>query len=135
MAAQACSGSSRLLPSLAQARTLSCCRHHSFSSIFLDAFLERRARAGRIRAWEGVFMENAMRSHSVPEDAVLCGAQIFPGVSDPLQPLTLLLPTCVGCWGSLGGVSYAGGFAPGWGCSPEPPTTLQTRGEVLGIIE
>lgn len=116
MAAQACSGSSH---SVAQTRTLCCCRLHSFPRISPDAVLEGRARAGRIRAWEGVFKENAVRSQSVSEDAALCGAEIFPGVLDSLQPLTLL-PTHVGCWGSLGGSAMQEGLPLAGGTAPSP---------------
>lgn len=126
MAAQACSGSSLPLASVAQAKTLCWCRLHSFPRISPDDFLEGRARAGWIRAWEGFFfMENAMRRQCVCLRMLCCVGQrssLGPSAA-PHTPS----PQMCGVLGLSGGVSNAGGFAPGWGCSPEPHTMLQTR--------
>lgn len=74
------------------------------------------------RVFYGECNEKAM---CVPEDAVLCGAE-HRALGPSAAPHTPSPQMC-GMLGLSGGVSNAGGFAPGWGCSPEPHTMLQTR--------
>lgn len=134
---------------MAQVRTLCCCRHRQLPNIFPDAFLEGRARAGRVRAHREVFLENAIRNHHAPEDAVLCEAEHLPQSRTLRSPSPARSPAAGGDQGSPGGCPTGGS---GWanldcmlcarrlcplgqpsagGTALSPPSMLQTRGEVL----
>lgn len=63
---------------------------------------------------KGFFTENAMRSHRVPEDAVLCGAELFPGVSEPSHSFS---PDVWGA-GALWGGFLLRGLCPWLGVQP-----------------